>query len=273
MIISISESHEDSFPLVVSVPHAGKNIPDELLEHFTKKNKLFLTSDTDLYVNELYKQTPNIGGTLIVTNIARSVIDPNRDANARDASFVQGGPETASPLFLGLVPQKTMKGEQLLKAPLTQEQLNHRIKKYYQPFHAALRNQIDITVKRYGYCIHIDAHSMPSVGNVGHVDSGSERPDMDLGDCYGKSCDEKLIATIENCFQNAGLSTSRNEPYKGGFITQNYGRPDQNIHTIQIEINRALYVNEETHEKLPEKFEKLSAIITSMLEEVKGLSL
>lgn len=257
-------------PLIVSVPHAGTTIPDEAKLSFTKTEFHFLNSDCDWYVDKLFDFVPELGVTLLTTDIGRYVIDLNRDAGEIDASFMEGAPLTKNPKNLGLVSHKTIKGEKLLKKPITQKELNDRIQKYYRPFHDQLENLIAQTKKQFGFCIHIDAHSMPSKGELAHSDAGQERKDIVLGDRFGKSCSPLLTELVEQHFIKAGLSVSRNIPYAGGFITQNYGKPAQNVHTLQIEHNRKLYMNEDTYEILQKPFESLQKILHNLVTSVRS---
>lgn len=272
-MISVQSPPGKTHPLIISVPHAGTVIPDETKSSFTKTDFDFLNYDCDWYVDKLFDFAPELGVTLLTTNIGRYVIDLNRDANEVDASFVEGAPITKNPKNLGLVSHKTIKDEKLIKKPITEKELNDRIEKYYRPFHDQLENLITQTKKQFGFCIHIDAHSMPSKGEPAHDDAGQERKDIVLGDRFGKSCSPLLTELVEQHFIKAGLSVARNSPYAGGFITQNYGKPSQNIHTLQIEHNRRLYTNENTHEILKIPFESLQKILHNLITSVKVIQL
>lgn len=272
-MISVREPKDKLHPLIISVPHAGTVIPDEIKSSFVKTDFHFLNFDCDWYVDKLFDFAPELGVTLLTTDIGRYVIDLNRDANEVDASFVEGAPKKENPKNLGLVSHKTIKGETLIKKPITQKELNDRIEKYYRPFHDKLENLITQTKKHFGFCIHIDAHSMPSKGELAHSDAGQERKDIVLGDQFGKSCSPLLTELVEHHFIKAGLSVSRNVPYAGGFITQNYGKPTQDVHTLQIEHNRKLYMNENSNEILPKRFESLQKTLHNLVTNVKVIQL
>lgn len=268
-MIKIHHPKKPSFPLIVSVPHAGTEIPDALRKSFATQDPALLKLDADLYVDELYESVPVYGGTLMVTPICRYVIDPNRDASIVDASFVTGAPVVAQPKHLGLVAHKTTQGHQLLKTPLSQKELQERIKLYYQPFHDTLAKLIQDTKEQFGFCIHIDAHSMPSKGTRSHDDEGGIRADIVPGDRNSTSCSPTLTDFIDKHFQAAGCSVARNSPYPGGYITEHYGNPSQNTHSIQIEINRRLYMNEQNYGKNTEDFENLRTIIENLIYKVR----
>jgi len=110
---------------------------------------------------------------------------------------------------------------------------------------------------------------MPSVATGYHSDTGKERQDIVLGDLYGKSCGQDFIQLVETHFQHSGLSVSRNKPYQGGYITQTYGNPSGQVHSLQIEINRKLYMNEKTQKIIPEKFEALKNVIENLIYKVR----
>lgn len=268
-MIKIS-SPKPTHPLVVSVPHAGTEIPDVAQKSFVHTDPLFLTRDSDLYVDELYQAVPALGGVLLSTTICRYVIDPNRDPQIIDASFVAGAPVLASPPKLGIVAHQTMLGESLLTRPLTHAEYQNRLTAFYQPFHDALENLIAESVARFGYCLHIDAHSMPSVAKAGHPDAaGTKRPDVNPGDRFGTTCHPSLTQAIGHYFTEHGLAIHNNVPYEGGFICQHYGQPQKNRHSIQIELNRQLYMDEKSHDKLPDGFAKLKKTLTGFIEKIR----
>lgn len=268
-MLNVLSPKEPAFPLIVSVPHAGTNIPDDVVNSFASQDAAVLKRDVDLFVDELYDCVPVYGGTLVVTKISRYVIDLNRDAKDRDASFVKGGHEIPNPRNLGLIANKTTRDERLLKEPLTPEELERRIADYYKPFHDRLHDLIRETKRKAGFTIHIDAHSMPSRGTTAHTDAGRERADIVLGDRNGTSCAGSLTLMIHKHFEHAGLSVRQNDPYQGGFITASLGQPDANVHSIQIEINRKLYMDEESFAKKEPEFENLRSVIENLIYKVR----
>ncbi len=256
-------------PLVVSIPHAGAEIPPDLKKFFVRDDPLLLTRDSDLYVDRLYDFVPSLGGRLLWTTICRYVIDPNRPPDEVDASFVEGAPRLEHPQPLGLVAHKTMAGEPLLTRPLTRAELDHRVQTYYRPFHDTLTQLIAETQKEFGYCIHIEGHSMPSVATEGHPDKGRVRDDVDLGDRRGTSCAREMVEKIRQPFEAAGLRVSLNNPYQGGYITRFFGKPAEGVHSVQIELNRRLYMNEATHEILPQPFDALKKNLHRLISQLR----
>lgn len=254
----------------MSIPHAGSEIPTDLKKLFVRQDPLLLTRDSDLYVDRLYDFVPSLGGTMLWTTICRYVIDPNRPPDELDASFVEDAPAVENPQPLGLVAHKTMAGEPLLSRPLTRQELDLRLQIYYRPFHESLAGLIAETKKEFGYCIHIEGHSMPSVATEGHPDKGRIRDDVDLGDRRGTSCAREMVALVKGQFESAGLRVSLNNPYQGGYITRFFGRPTEGVHSLQIELNRRLYMNESTHEIFPAPFESLKKILGELIIQLRG---
>ena len=125
----------------------------------------------------------------------------------------------------------------------------HRVNTYYRPYHAALARLIERTRARFGYCLLIDCHSMPSVGGPADSDPGHRRVDIVLGDCHGASCDRRLTDLARRTLSQRGYIVRRNVPYAGAYTTRNYGAPQRGIHALQIEINRALYMDEASFRK------------------------
>ena len=115
-----------------------------------------------------------------------------------------------------------------------------RIRHYWMPYHAMLADMLDKTRKMHGFCLLLDLHSMPDVPEAAS-------PDFVLGDAHGTTCHPDIIGTAEQTLQSLGFRTTRNQPYAGGYITRHYGRPQHNLHALQIEMRRSLYMDEETH--------------------------
>ncbi len=123
------------------------------------------------------------------------------------------------------------------------------------------------TKRRFGHCVLVDCHSMPSVGGPTERDAGRERVDVVLGDCRGSSCSAALMDLAEAALSRPGYAVARNDPYSGGFVTQHYGRPGEGVHALQIEINRALYLDEATLARGP----GFARIVADMSELVRAL--
>lgn len=269
VVLFVHKNQTPSAPIVVSVPHAGTCFPAETIQTLATSDPIILRQDSDLYVHELFQAAIELDLNFIATPISRYVIDLNRNPQDTNSAFVAGAPTIPNPKFLGLVAHKTTLGEPLLARVLNPDELTKRIANYHSPYIQTLEELVAICVKNFGFCIHIDAHSMPSKAALGHDDTGAVRADIVPGDLNGKSCSPKLTKFVSDFFENHGLSVSPNIPYAGAFISQHFGNPSQGVHTLQIELNRKLYMNEQTKEKIPDRFAILQNQITALLMSLK----
>jgi len=167
---------------------------------------------------------------------------------------------------LGTIARIVADGEEIYKAPLRLEQALLRIERLYKPFHAGLSRLIEATLARFGYAILIDCHSMPSVSTTS---GNGTRPDFVLGDRFGAACDNRLTRYTREVLTGMGYDVQLNRPYAGGFITEHYGQPARNVHALQIELNRALYLDEDTLEQT-NGFATLRTDLEHLAEELIG---
>lgn len=265
----------DELPILVDVPHAGERIPDEVREQFCVDEST-LKRDLDLYVDQIWRNAPSEGATLLAADVSRYVIDLNRAPDDISPEAVQGGKckyEDGYYQNRGVVWRTTTDRVEVLDRPLTQQQYKSRLDAFYHPYHRMLSQQIERIKDTFGYCILIDGHSMPSTGRSDHSDTGTRRADIVPGDVSGTSCATRITRTVENHFRQNGCAVSTNDPYQGGWITRYYGNPDEDVHAIQIEINRDLYMNEKTFEPDREGLSELRQTCTGLLEKIADLSL
>ena len=222
-------------PLIISVPHAGPEVPPELAARFTP---LALgLPDTDWHVARLYDFAPALGATMIVARYSRYLIDLNRPPD--DAALYSAAAQT------GLCPTLSFAGEPLYldsSAPLTAAEVAGRRAQYWQPYHDALRAQLDDTRQRLGYALLLDAHSIRSV--VPRLFAG-RLPDINIGSYDGRSCSGAVTAAVR-----ARLTAARrwsqviDGRFKGGYITRHYGQPADGVHALQIELAQCGYMDE-----------------------------
>ena len=231
-------------PLVVEVPHAGLDVPP----HFAMRllaSARSIARDADLFVDELYAAAPDLGATMIVAKVSRYVVDLNRAETDFDSEAVQNGP--ASPRApRGVVWRLTTDNERCLASPLAPAELEARLAEIHRPYHAALAEAVESKVARFGQCVVLAAHSMPSVGRSGHGDANVERADVVPGTQGRTTAHASIIDVVERQAQQAGLSVKHDEPYRGGYATRFWGRPSEHIHAVQVEIARRLYMDEAT---------------------------
>jgi N-formylglutamate deformylase len=156
---------------------------------------------------------------------------------------------------LGTIARIVASGEEIYARKLRFAEARQRIETLYRPYHHALRRLVDDTSARFGGWLLVDCHSMPS--NAGHRDERA-RPEFVLGDRYGTSCGDVVADVVEQTLRGQGYTVSRNKPYAGGFITEHHGNPAAGLHSIQLEINRALYMDERRYQRIP-GFERVAA--------------
>jgi N-formylglutamate amidohydrolase len=262
----------DRIAVVVEVPHAGLAVPEDVPGgvHVDRESVL---RDADLYVDELYADAPARGAILLSARVSRYVVDLNRHPDDVDRATVPDHPAPRGTNPRGVVWRTTTDGRPVLAAPLTHAQLVARLERYHAPYHATLRQALDETRTRFGHAILVAAHSMPSVGRSGHRDPGVRRADVVPGTLGRTSADPRVIDLVDRHFRAAGLSVRHDDPYRGGYTTQHYGRPAHRVHAVQIELNRALYVDEATCEPRAGDFERLRAICADLVSELGRLHL
>jgi N-formylglutamate deformylase len=259
-------------PLLVEVPHAGLIVP-EAIRHELLAPEDALMRDADIYVDRLYQHAPQAGATSLVAKLSRYVVDLNRARDDLDAATVSGHPVGAGTQPRGVVWRATTDGRPVLLRPLGYPELAARLERYYAPYHAVLQQQIDRLRERFGYVILLAAHSMPSLGRSTHHDPGAQRADVVPGTCGRTSADPRVIDLVDAHFRGAGLRVRHDDPYKGGYTTSHYGRPAERCHAIQIELNRALYVDEQTFRIKEPQFAELQRLLDALLVKLGALAL
>ena len=222
--------HEGSAPLVIGLPHTGTDIPTHIEARMT--SPWLARKDADWWVDRLYDFALDMGATLVRTGVSRSVIDVNRDPSG--ASLYPGMTTT------GLCPTETFDGEPLYRPGQEPDaaEIEERRSTWFDPYHAALRDQLDRLGSR-GPVVLYDAHSIRSV--VPRLFDG-ELPQFNIGDNDGATCASALTQTVEAACALSGDSLVVNGRFKGGWTTRHYGRPDVGIHAIQMELADRGYI-------------------------------
>lgn len=257
------------FPLILSIPHSGEKIPIEATWLHSTPESILLT-DVDRFVNELY--TPAIEKLklpALQTTIHRYAVDLNRIPDDIDRSSVEGAPLSAGTHPKGFHWAITTQGDVIINQPIAASTHEMLVRLYHNTFHKEfIRGRSKIRAHFPSLNLyHFDCHSMPSHGTSAHTDAGKRRADIVISDCLGKSSSQEFLNLTVSSFEKEGLSVSVNSPYTGGRITQRYGKPEQGEKTIQIEINRALYMNEQTKEKNPD-FKNFTDLLTRALTQI-----
>ena len=260
-------------PFVFSSPHSGRHYPASFIAA-SNLDALTLRRSEDSFVEQLFGAAVGRGAPLLHARFPRAYLDANREPYELDpAMFAEPLPPHVNTRSLrvagglGTIARVVSDATEIYREPLSYAEAEERIRRLYMPFHDTLQSLLERTLQRFGFAILIDCHSMPSVGGPTDEDRGADRPDIVLGDRYGTSCDGAITAEAERILQRLGYSVVRNNPYAGGFNTEHYGRPRSGLHAWQIEINRALYMDEARLEPIP-AFDRMRENMTAFIDEL-----
>lgn len=257
-------------PVVMSSPHSGRDYP----QGFVQKTVLDfnqLRSSEDAFVDRLIDMAPNYGVALITARCPRAFVDFNRAPDELDPALIEGlarsphNPRISS--GLGVIPRVVSGGRAIYRGKMPLTEAEARITGNWHPYHRALRHLLEETHAFFGQSVLIDWHSMPHEAIEHHGRPGALRPEIVLGDRFGASAGSDWTDRIEAAFQDAGLRVARNSPFAGAFIAQSYGRPASNRHVIQIEIDRALYLDEARVTPLP-RFDRFRQLIGEVIARI-----
>ncbi len=235
-------------PLIFASSHSGRKYSPEFLAA-SRLDPLGLRRSEDSFVDELFSAAATFGAPLVHATFPRAWCDPNREPWELDpAMFVDELPSwvnTSSPRVgagLGTIARVVASGESIYRDKITFAEAERRIETCWKPFHETVAALVESTRARFGQCVLIDCHSMPS--NVPASGRGERLADIVLGDAHGTACAPRLIRFVERRLIDLGYRVRRNDPYAGGYITRHYGQPRDHVHALQIEIARDLYMDE-----------------------------
>ena len=231
--------------LMATLPHSGEMIPPEA-QWLMGLDEVTLMGDVDRYVDRLYEASlQSLGIPYVKTQWHRYAADLNRLPSDIDAEAVEGNANAPGTFPRGFHWVYNTHGEKILKQPLPQPTHQALVDRVYSPFHQEVQTLAQSLLLK-GDVYHLDLHSMPSVGTAQHRDPGEHRKDVVISDSKGKSCAAPFKDWVIESFQHEGFSVAYNWPYFGGRLTEQYGQPQQRHHVVQVELNRALYMNEAT---------------------------
>ena len=234
--------------VVFASPHSGRDYPWSFLRR-TVLDEHSIRSSEDAYVDRLFESAPEFGAPLLKANAPRAFVDLNRSSEELDPALVEGVRRTShNPRVssgLGVIPRVVANGRAIYRGRIPLEEAQRRIALYWRPYHTELQRQLAQAHGLFGRAILVDCHSMPHEAVDGIARAGARRPEIVLGDRFGASASAEIVDRVEAAFVSAGLTVVRNAPFAGAYIAQNYGRPSRNQHAVQIEIDRALYMNEQ----------------------------
>jgi N-formylglutamate amidohydrolase len=241
-------------PMVVASPHSGANYPAEFVAA-SRLDPLTLRRSEDAFVDEIFAAAPRLGAPMLAARFPRAYLDVNREAWELDPTmFADALPDwvnVRSPrvrMGLGTIARVVASGEEIYGGKLSFAEAQQRVEQLYQPYHAALGQLVEDTAAEFGFCLVVDCHSMPS--GV-HGSAARESADIVLGDCHGAACAAQIVECARKYLARRGFAVALNAPYAGGFTTGHYGRPRYGRHALQIEINRALYMDERSYHRRP----------------------
>ncbi|MGH8033212.1 MAG: N-formylglutamate deformylase [Luteimonas sp.] len=256
MTLPIFHLHRGSAPLLISIPHDGAHVPDDIAARLTDAARR--VPDTDWHVARLYDFAKQLGASLLVPTHSRYVIDLNR---AEDDVSLYPGQNTT-----GLCPLLQFSGQPLYRDGLapTEVEVRTRVDTYWRPYHAALRAELDRLRARHERVVLWEAHSIRGV--VPFLFDGT-LPDLNLGTANGRSCapalQQRLVDTLDAQSDYSHIANGR---FKGGHITRHYGDPHNGIDAVQLEISQSIYMDEATFAFDDAKAAKATAVIRQLLE-------
>ena len=250
--------------VLVEVPHSGLQVPPEVESEINASPSEML-HDSDIYVDQLYQRAPENGATLLVSRVSRYVVDLNRGPDDVDSAAVPKHPKARHIPARGVIWRARTDGTPLLRSPLTLAQFSRRLELFYKPYHRTLREVAAQIREQHGQVMILAAHSMPSVGRRVLGGGAVRRADIVPGTRGRSTADGRIIDMIDAHFREAGLSVQHDDPYRGGWTTSNYGAPKRGQHAVQIELNRALYVDERTSEIKKDDFAQLQTVLDQLV--------
>src|SRR5882762_8954476 len=261
-------------PIIFNSPHSGSVYPPDFLDA-SRIDLAALRRSEDSFMDELIAGLSDRGFPTVRVNFPRSYVDVNREPYELDPRMFLGRlPSFANTRSmrvaggLGTIPRVVGDGQEIYRERLAVDDALARIEALYKPYHRALRRLINKAHQAFGTVILVDCHSMPSIG-VSRDEP--RRPDIVIGDRYGTSCAPLLPDLVEELMSGLGYSIGRNKPYAGGFITEHYGNPASGLHTVQLELNRAIYMDERRREKSP-RFAKVAADFAKLADVLATVS-
>jgi N-formylglutamate deformylase len=264
--VMLSRPPRQSVPLIFASPHSGRFYPPAFLAE-SRLDALSVRRSEDSFVEELFAAAPAHGAPLLAATFPRVYCDANREPWELDPSMFDGPlpawVNSASPRVgagLGTIARIVASGEPVYRRRLPFQEAEDRIRRCWQPYHAALGALIAETKATFGCCMVIDCHSMPA-----HPVPAASAPDFVLGDAHGTACGPRAVRLVEENLWAMGYRVRRNDPYAGGYVTRHYGRPRESVHVLQIELARSLYMDERRIERLP-AMALLQRDLTAMIE-------
>jgi N-formylglutamate amidohydrolase len=263
-----------AFPLVLDSPHSGRDFPEDFGAAVSEAE---LREGEDCYVDELFAGGPELGAPLLAALWPRTYLDPNRHAGDIDPDLIEGRwpgeyrPSGKAKVGKALIWRTLEDGRPIYAKKLTVESVSNRIRFFHSPYHRKIQQLLNGTHERFGRVYHINCHSMRAVaGKQSDDGQGSVRADFVLGDRDGSSCDPRFTEFVRSVLAGMGYDVRVNDPYKGVELVRAYSDPKAGRHSLQIEINKRLYMDEATLAKTA-GFDVLQRNLSFLLQEIRRL--
>lgn len=234
--------------VVFASPHSGREYAPAFVRQ-SVLNRQVIRSSEDAFVDQLFDCAPDFGAPLLTARAPRAYVDLNRARGELDPALIEGvvrqghNPRVSS--GLGVIPRVVANGRAIYRGKITMAEAQTRIESIWVPYHKALQDLLDRAFERHGQAVLIDCHSMPHEAIEGVARSGMARPDIVLGDRFGAAASGDVMDRVEAAFAAQGFNVTRNTPFAGAYVTQTYGRPTGGQHAVQVEMDRALYMDEQ----------------------------
>jgi len=260
-------------PLVLDSPHSGTEYPEDFGAAIPLDR---LREAEDSFIDELYAAGPSMGATLIAARFPRVYIDPNRSLLDIDATLLEAPwpgpaiPSRKTQLGVGLIWRLLDSGEPIYSRKLSVDEVKRRIVAYHQPYQRAVKDALDHAHAHFGAVWHLNLHSMPATSSkISEEGPGKPRADFVLGDRDGTTCAPEFTKLVADTLRAMGYDVKVNDPYKGVELVRAFSDPKANRHSLQIEVNRKLYMDERTRQKSA-GYAKLQGDLERLLKTVAG---
>lgn len=267
---SLSHPLRQTAAVAFSSPHSGRDYSAGFMAQVLLDPQTIRSSE-DAFVDELIGSAPAEGIPLLAARVPRACLDLNRASDELDPAVIEGiqraphNPRVSS--GLGVIPRVVAQGRPIYHGKIALAEAEARLHRHWHPYHGALRELIHATHRQFGEAVLIDWHSMPHEAIEAHGRPGGPHPEVVLGDRFGAAAGREVVERIEAAFKTAGLRVARNAPFAGAYITQAYGRPSLRQHVVQIEIDRALYMDETRIERRAD-FDAFRSLMAGVVAEI-----
>jgi N-formylglutamate amidohydrolase len=262
--------------VVCASPHSGRDYTWSFMRR-SALSELTMRSSEDAFVDQLIEDAPRFGAPLLTATVPRAFVDLNRSVDELDPALIDGvrksghNPRVAS--GLGVIPRVVANSRAIYRGKLSHVEARKRLTDYWFPYHDQLASLLSEAHESFGTALLMDFHSMPHEALDTVVRASKDRPNVVLGDRFGASANSDVVDLVEAVFASAGFKVARNTPFAGAYVTQTYGRPSRQQHAIQIEIDRSIYMDEETltpNASFNDVKQALTAVIADVCEMRRG---